>query len=174
MIKRKSAEGHHSHLHGCGSFHRPRALREARVPRPDPDSRTSFARGLRQERRLGPGPAWSTPWRRRVDASVRRSSGLLQRLGLGLGLPHRCPFQFDTVRIVEEAIADGVGLVRVANDAVPVGGPGAGWRSRWRNVRSVPRRLRSGSGVQRRAAGARSQSSMASRSVLARRARTRV
>ncbi len=39
----------------------------------------------------------------------------------GLGPSHGASLQFDTVRIVQEAIADGVGLVRVANDAVPVG-----------------------------------------------------
>ena len=61
MIKRKSAEGHHSHLHGCGSFHRPRALREARVPRPAPDSCTSFARGLRRSDDWVRGPAWIPP-----------------------------------------------------------------------------------------------------------------
>ena len=26
---------------------------------------------------MGPGPAWSTPWRRRVDASVRRNGILI-------------------------------------------------------------------------------------------------
>ena len=83
---------------------------------------SSAARGLRRSDdwvRGRPGvPPGGGVWVRFAD---HRGHGLLQRLGLGLGLPHRCPFQFDTVRIVEEAIADGVGLVRVANDAVPVG-----------------------------------------------------
>ncbi len=71
------------------------------------------------ERRSGLGTDWSTPWRR-VGASVRRSSGLLQRLGLGLGPSHGASLQFDTVRIVEETITDRIGLVRVTDNSVPV------------------------------------------------------
>ena len=36
------------------------------------------------------------------------------------GLPHRCVFEFDVVCVVQQTVADGAGLVRIANDAVPV------------------------------------------------------
>ena len=36
------------------------------------------------------------------------------------GLPHRCVFEFDVVCVVQQTVADGDGLVRIANDAVPV------------------------------------------------------
>ena len=52
------------------------------------------------------------------SVSCRLLGGSFRR---GLGPSHGASLQFDTVRIVEEAIADSVGLVRVANDVVPVG-----------------------------------------------------
>ena len=38
----------------------------------------------------------------------------------GLGLPHRGALQLDAVGVVEETVADGVGLVGIADDAMPV------------------------------------------------------
>ena len=44
-------------------------------------------------------------------------------LGSGLGAAYRGTLEIEAVGVVEQAIADGVGQVRIADDAVPVLGP---------------------------------------------------
>ena len=46
--------------------------------------------------------------------------GKIRLLRRGLGPAHRRPFQFNAVRIVQQTVVDGAGLVRIPADVVPV------------------------------------------------------
>ena len=89
------------------------------APRGVPLSRSrSIGRPRRDWRRAGPGLASLRGCRPALGCSCR-----LRRAGLrGAVRPsHRATLQLDTVCVVEQAVADGVGLVGVADDGVPVG-----------------------------------------------------
>ena len=57
-----------------------------------------------------------------------RSDGRRSQLGLRLGAPLRRPLEVEAVGVVEEAVADGIGEVGVADAGVPVLGRAVGWR----------------------------------------------
>ena len=78
----------------------------------------SIGRPRRDWRRAGPGLASLPGCRPALGCSSR-----LRRAGLrGAVCPsHRAALQLDTVCVVGQAVADGVGLVGVADDGVPVG-----------------------------------------------------
>ena len=77
---------------------------------PEKSSRGSRIRDDRARARAGLPVGWTVSCRF-LGRGFRR----------GFGPSHGAPLQFDAMCIVEEAIADRVSLVRVADDAVPVG-----------------------------------------------------
>ena len=118
-------------------------------------------------RRAGPGLASLPGCRPALGCSCP-----LRRAGLrGPVRPsHRAALHLDAMRVVEQAVADGVGLVGVADDGVPIGhGQLTGVEAR--SARSSMTSVRSHRSASR--SGAIIQSSMASRSSLARRVRSR-
>src|SRR3972149_3124416 len=79
---------------------------------------------MAQERRSRPRTTRSTPpgsWLGAVGAKRRLSFlHLGLRLRRSLGAADGGPLQLDAVRVVQQAIADRVGLVGIPDDAVPV------------------------------------------------------
>lgn len=45
---------------------------------------------------------------------------LLGGRGSTLGLTHGRPFQFDAMGIMKQSVAEGIGLIRVSDDGMPI------------------------------------------------------
>ena len=88
-------------------------------------------------------------------ADVKRFAG---RRPLGAQFPHAFPLQLDAVGVVDQAVQDGVGQGRVADQLVPASTGTWLVIDAWRRDRSDPRRFPAGRAAARPASGSESPS----------------